>query len=173
MQTNVPYCTNVTILRCKPPVVVLNFYGPGRHLVIDAVISTVYRNTLLSVTRLIPGHVAKLAEDKKFKADELSSQPVSCKHGGDHVFVPFAMEDGGTLGAHAHALLKTLAEHAVSAGRHSSPDSRSPLSPSMQVSLWMQRWQNRLSTWLHVRLSQQILRLYRPAGSAGILSAGL
>ena len=71
-----------------------------------------------------------LAEDKKSKADELSSQPVSCKHGGDHVFVPFAMEDGGTLGAHAHALLKTLAaEHAVSAGRHSSPDSRSPLSP--------------------------------------------
>ena len=117
-----------------------------------------------------PGHVAKLAEDKKFKADELSSQPVSCKHGGDHVFVPFAMEDGGTLGAHAHALLKTLAEHAVSTGRHSSPDSRSPLSPSMQVSLWMQRWQNRLSTWLHVSLSQQILRLYRPAG---ILSAGL
>ena len=34
-------------------------------------------------------------------------------YGGDHVFVPFAMEDGGTLGAHAHALLKTLAEHAV------------------------------------------------------------
>ena len=91
-------------------------------------------------------------------------------HGGDHVFVPFAMEDGGTLGAHAHALLKTPAEHAVSAGCHSSPDSRSPLSPSMQVSLWMQRWQNRLSTWLHVSLSQQILRLYRPAG---ILSAGL
>ena len=105
-----------------------------------------YPPPLLSVTRLIPGHVAKLAEDKKFKADELSSQPVSCKHGGDHVFVPFAMEDGGTLGAHAHALLKTLAEHAVSAGRHSSPDSRSPLSPPMQVSLWMQRWQNRLST---------------------------
>ena len=144
---------------------------PGT-LVVDAVISTVYRNTLLSVTRWIPGHVAKLAEDKKFKADEqLSSQPVSCKHGGDHVFVPFAMEDGGTLGAHAHALLKTLAEHAVSAGRHSAPDSRSPLSPSMQVSLWMQRWQNRLSTWLHVSLSQQILRLYRPAGR--ILSACL
>ena len=98
------------------------------------------RNTILSVTRLIPGHVAKLAEDKKFKADEMSSQPVSCKHGGDHVFVPFAMEDGGTPGAHAHALLlKTLAEHAVSDGRYSSPDSRSPLSPSMQESLWMQR----------------------------------
>ena len=87
--------------------------------------------------------MAKLAEDKKFKADEMSSQPISCKHGGDHVFVPFAsslilfaMEDGGTLGAHARALLKTLDEHAVSAARYSSPDSRSPLSPSMQVSLW-------------------------------------
>ena len=116
---------------------------------------------------LIPGHVAKLAEDsKKFKADEMSSQPVSCKHGGDHVLVPlFAMDDGaGTLGAHAHALLKTLAEHAVSAGRNSSPNnSRSPLSSPMQVSLWMQRWQNRLSIHVaaaHVSFSQQILRLY-------------
>ena len=71
-----------------------------------------------------------MAEDiKKFKADEKSSQPVSCKHGGDHVLVPFAMEDGGTLGAHAQALLKTLAEYAVSAGRYSSPDGRSPLPP--------------------------------------------
>ena len=83
------------------------------------------------------------------------------------------MEDGGTtlLGAHhALALLKMLAEYAVAQGCYSSPDSRSPLTPPMQVSLWMQRWQQRLSTWLHVSLSQQILRLYyRPAG---ILSAG-
>ena len=79
---------------------VLDFYGPVRNLVIDnAVISTVYRNTILSATSLIPGHVAKLAEDTQFKADEVSSQPVSCKHGGDHVLVPFDMEDGGTLGA--------------------------------------------------------------------------
>ena len=41
----------------------------------------------------------------------------------------------------------------------------------MQVSLWMQRWQNRLSTWLHVSLSQQILRLHRPA--AGILLSAI
>ena len=70
---------------------------------IDAVVSTVYRNTILSKTSTIPGYVAKLAEDKKFKADEKSPEPVSSKHGGDHVFVPFAMhmEDGGTLGAHA------------------------------------------------------------------------
>ena len=43
---------------------------------------------------------------------------------GDHVFVPFAMEDGGTLGAHAFALLKSLAEYAVARGCFSSLDSR-------------------------------------------------
>ena len=70
------------------------------------------------------------------------------------------MEDGGTLrvGAHALALLKMLAEYAVAQGCYSSPDSRSPLTPHMQVSLWMQRWQQRLSTWLQVSLSQQIPR---------------
>ena len=73
--------------------------------------------------------------------------------------------------------MKTLAEHiAVSAGRYSSPDSRSPLSPPMHqvMSLWMQRWQNRLlSTWLHVSLyfTADSPSLYsRPAG---ILSASL
>ena len=68
----------------------------------------------------------------------------------------------GTLGAHALALLKQLAEFAVSRGCFSSPDSRAPLTAPMQVSLWMQRWQHRLSTWLHVTLSQQLLRLYHP-----------
>ena len=42
-----------------------------------------------------------MAEDRKFYNDKKSSHPVSRKYGGgDHVFVPFAMEDGGTLGAH-------------------------------------------------------------------------
>ena len=97
-------------------IVALDFFGLGRHLVIDAVVSTVYGNTILSKTSTIPGYVAKLAEDKKFKAGEKSPEPVSSKHGGDHVFVPFAMEDGGTLGAHALALLKMLAEYAVAQG---------------------------------------------------------
>ena len=36
---------------------------------------------------------------------------------GDHVFVPFAMEDGGTLGAHALALLMMLGQkYAVAQG---------------------------------------------------------
>ena len=60
------------------------------------------------------------------------------------------MEDGGTLGAHALALLKQLAEFAVSRGSFCSPDSRAPLTAPMQVSLWVQRWQHRLSTWLHM-----------------------
>ena len=72
---------------------------------------------------------------------EKSPEPVSsnghqatAKHGGDHVFiVPSAMEDGGTLGAHALALLKMLAEYVTVApkGCYSSPESRrSPLTPA-------------------------------------------
>ena len=73
-------------------IVALDFFGLGasiRHLVIDAVISTVYRNTILPETSTIPGYVAKLAEDKKFKADEKSPEPVvSSKHGDDHALFP-------------------------------------------------------------------------------------
>ena len=106
--------------------------------------------------------------------DKKSSHPVFSKYGGDKMFVPFAKEDGGTLGAHALMVLlfkQLAAEFAAARGCFSSPDSRAPLTaPTMQqVSLWMQRWQHRLSTWLHVTLSQhQLLRLYHPEG---ILSA--
>ena len=40
---------------------------------------------------------AKLAEDKKFGTDKASCSPVSSVHGGDHVFSPLAVEDGGRL----------------------------------------------------------------------------
>ena len=152
--------------RSRPgDIVVLNFYGLGRHLVIDVVLCTVYRNVTLAQTCSIPGYAAKMAEDRKFYNDKKSSHPVSSKYGGDHVLVPFAMEDGGTLGAHALALLKQLAEFAVSHGSFCSPGSRAPLTAPMQVSLWVQRWQHRLSTWLHVTLSQQLLRMYHPDGA--------
>ena len=36
-------------------------------LVIDAVVSTVYRNTILWKTSTIPGYVAKLAEDRMIR----------------------------------------------------------------------------------------------------------
>ena len=145
-------------------VVVLDFYGLGRHLVIDAVISTVYRNTIFSATSLIPGHMAKLAEDTRSfeKADELSSLPVSCKHGGDHVLVPFAMEDAGTLDGSpcTCALEDSCCASSLCWPLYSSPDSRS--SPLLSPSFRRRRFgcsagrnpQNRLSTWLHVSLSR-------------------
>ena len=59
-----------------------------------SLLSTATPPSCMSKTSTIPGYVAKLAEDiRKFKADEKSPEPVSSKHGGDHVvFVPFAME---------------------------------------------------------------------------------
>ena len=77
----------------------------------------------------------------------------------------FAMEDGGRFRAHALAFLRSLAEHAVSQGVFCAPDSFASLKPAMQVSLWVQRWQQRLSAWLHVSLSRQLLRLYQPSDS--------
>jgi len=53
----------------------------------------------------IPGYAAKQAEDRKFLAGMSSKQPIAASNGDQHVLVPFAMADGGILGAHAHALL--------------------------------------------------------------------
>ena len=150
-------------------------YGLGRHLVIDVALCTVYRNVILAQTCSIPGYAAKMAEDRKFYNDKKSSHPVSSKYGGDHVLVPFAMEDGrGTLGAHALALLKQLAEFfcgewllMLSAGQ---PGGSSPC-PNAGLALDAPLAAPRLSTWLHVTLSQQLLCLYHP--DERILSAGL
>ena len=38
-------------------------------------------------------------------------------NGGPHILVPFAIEDGGRLEEHAHALLRALATAALSKGR--------------------------------------------------------
>ncbi len=78
------------------------------------------------------------------------------------------MEDEGRLGAHAHATLKLLAEYAVSKGRlpprarHVAP----PLPPTV-VALWIRKWHQRLSTWLHRTLSRQVLRYLAPSIAAG------
>ena len=63
--------------------------------------TTVYRNGVLQQVASIPGYAAKQAEDKKFRADRTSSHFIAAQHGGPHALVPFAMEDGGRLGAHA------------------------------------------------------------------------
>jgi hypothetical protein len=82
-------------------VVALDFFAYGRHLVIDAVITTVYKNTILRQVAEVPGYVARQAEDMKFYADRTSSQTIASVHDGQHVLIPFAMEDGGRQGAHA------------------------------------------------------------------------
>ncbi len=123
--------------------VALDFFADGKHLVIDAVVTIVDRNTVLDKVATTPGCAAKHAEDKKFLADRTSKQPTSAHHGGPHVLVSFAMEDGGRLGAHAHALLRTLATWALAKGR----------TPPAKISHLVQKWQQRLSTLLYLALS--------------------
>ena len=80
-------------------------------------------------------------EDRKLKKDADSPHPVAVAAGGRHTFVPFAMEDGGRLGAHAHATLKLLAEYAAGKGRL-TPLARhvAPPLPPVDVALWIRRW---------------------------------
>jgi hypothetical protein len=150
-------------------VVALDFFADGRHLVIDAVMTTVYRNTALEKVATVPGFAAKQAEDRKFRADQTSSQPISAVHGGPHILVPFAVEDGGRLGAHAQALLRALASAALAKGR-SPPFARGldKLTHNMQISLWVRRWQQRLSAWVHLSISRHAMRLLCPAVAARV-----
>ena len=87
--------------------------------------------------------------------------------------VSFAVEDGGRLGAHAHAFLRSLAERAVRQGRRSRAQARGPGGMVLrsdgvtQVSLWVRRWQRHISSWLHLSLSRQLLiRLFCPQRAA-------
>ncbi len=72
---------------------VLDFYAEGRYLVVDAVVTSVYRNAIISKATPVPDCVAKQAKDRKFSADRKSSQPIAAIHGGPHVLLPFAVED--------------------------------------------------------------------------------
>ena len=75
-------------------------------------------------------------------------------------------------GADPQALLLELAHKAVAGGRRSRPlrlDSAGGVAKgerATQVSLWVQRWQRRLSAWLH-------LRLQLPKVAAGVTSSRL
>ena len=80
---------------------VLDYHAHGHHLLLDRVVTTGYMNTRQREMGVIPGYAAKLVEDKKFYADKTSARPVGRIHGGKHTLVPFAIEDGGRLGAHA------------------------------------------------------------------------
>ena len=95
--------------------------------------------------------------------DKSSTEPVATIHGGPHVLVPSALEDGGRLGAHAHALLRSFAALAIEKGRRPplAYKESSSIAPTL-ASLWVQRWQQRLSIWMHLALSKQVLRILCP-----------
>jgi len=50
----------------RPGDIVVLDTAPGRHLLLDGVVTTVYRNTRQRETGVIPGYAAKLVEDRKF-----------------------------------------------------------------------------------------------------------
>ena len=79
----------------------MDYHASSRHLLLDGVVTTAYRNTRQGEAREIPGYAAKLVEDKKFYDDKISERLASRIHGERHTLVPFAVEDGGRLGAHA------------------------------------------------------------------------
>ena len=111
-------------------------------------------------------------EDRKFYADKTSERPVAKIHGGLHTLVLFAVEDGGRLGAHAQAFLCTLAERAIRQGRRSHAQLRDPgrdvlrNDGATQVSLWVQRWQRHISSWMYLSLTRQLMRLFCPQQAA-------
>jgi hypothetical protein len=133
--------------RTRPEdLVVLDFAEGGRHLIIDGVVTTVYRNNILSKVAAILGFAAKQVEDKKFKADADSATSVSTVHGGRHRLIPFAMEDGRRIGAHGLAALRMPAEYAVTMGKSPPTSARARvLLPPEAVAMWMRRWQQQLS----------------------------
>ena len=129
--------------RSRPgDVVVLDFYGPDHHLVIDAAVTSIYRNAVLAQCSKAPGYAASQREYDKFYADSKSPQPVSRLHGGSHTLVPYVMEDGGRTGDQGLALLRLLAERAVAAGHVVGPPLWGPVTPaSLAVALTVCKWQ--------------------------------
>ena len=106
-----PSCRDATRLA---DIVILDFAAEGGHLIFDGVVTIIYRNSILTRVAAVSRYATKLVEDKKFKAYAVSPMPFVTGTSGRHTFVPFAMEDGGRLGAHAQA---TLVEYAVAKRR--------------------------------------------------------
>jgi hypothetical protein len=80
---------------------VLDCYNRSKHLLVEGVVTTGYRNTCLRETSSIPSYAAKQAKDKKLYADKASANLASMAQRGPHVLVTFTMKDGRRLRAHA------------------------------------------------------------------------
>jgi len=62
-------------------IVVLDFYEHGRHLLLNGVVITIYKNTRLRETPEVPGSAVNWVEDRKFYTDKASERPVARIHG--------------------------------------------------------------------------------------------
>ena len=79
-----------------------DFYGPGRHLLCDGSVVSVFVNSLASEASTDPGTAARHKEVEKFKADENSAEPVAHRHR----LMPCVVEEAGRLaGGHFQAPL--------------------------------------------------------------------
>jgi len=154
-------------------IMVLDYHAPGRHLLLDDVVTTVYMNIRQRETGEISGYAAKLVEDTNFtptrpQNGSLPGSVVGCTL----CSYLFALEDGGRLGAHAHAFLRSLAGRVFHHGRRSRSPACDPSGNILRsdgathVSLWVQRWQRHISSWHHLSLSRQLLRLFSPQQAA-------
>ena len=147
----------------------------GKHLLLDGVVTTIYRNTRHRETMTIHGYASKLVEYKKLYADKISERHVAKIHGGRHTLVPFAVVDGGRLGAHAQSFQRSLVERAVHQCRKSRTPSRDPCGVIRRndgvthVSLWVQRWQRHISTWPHLTMYMQLQRRFCPHHAADVI----
>ncbi len=76
----------------------------------------------------------------QFLEDIISKHLIATLHGGPHILVSFAIEDGGKLGAHTHALLMALATTSMAKGKTLPVTRRASnaLHP-MLVSMWVQK----------------------------------
>ena len=59
---------------------VLDFFAEGRYLVIDAVVTTVYHNTIILRVASFLGYVSKQAKNRKLLAHRTSTQPIATAH---------------------------------------------------------------------------------------------
>ena len=88
--------------------------------------------------------------------------------GGIHWYPLLYMEDGGRIGARGQAALRMLAEYVVAKGKLPPlPMRDAPLLPLEAVAMWVRRWQQRLSVWLHLTLTRQVLRYLAPSVAGG------
>ena len=94
--------------RLRPSdILIRNFNGSGKHLLVDVACTSAFCNTALKGNRWKdPGSQARSLESTKINA--VLGHRITMR--GTWDYVPFIMEDGGRPGAHANAFLAALAK---------------------------------------------------------------